>query len=478
MTSPDPELGSTANNQEPITWNGPDDPSNPQNWTYRQKWTATLIVSGFGLVSPISSSMVSPAVDAIAHEFGTTSTIASEMILSIFVLAWGLGPLLLGPLSEMYGRVWVLQLGNLMYLIFNIAGGFSQSTAQMIVFRFLSGFGGSGPLVLGDGALADIWPAEQRGSAVAIYSLAPLFGPAIGPIAGGFITQYTTWRWTFYSMSIVSGVVGILGIFLKETYAPYLLKRKAQNLRKRTGNQSLYAQVEHTQPSITQLWKTSIARPFLLLGTQIIIQALGIYMAFLYGLMYLMLASFPSLWQDVYGESISIASLNYISIGVGLLLGTQLGARLNDRIYQTLNHRTNTNLPEHRIPLLLPASLLVSTGMFWYGWSANPHVPWIVPNLGIALTSIGIIIAFQCIQLYIIDTYPLYTASVMSATAILRSLAGFAFPLFANDMYNHLGYGWGNSVLGFLAIFVGVLAPVLLWRGGAGLRRRSPYGRY
>ncbi|PWY93762.1 MFS general substrate transporter [Aspergillus sclerotioniger CBS 115572] len=471
MASADPELDSTANKQESIppqtselvpstpllyvTWNGPNDPSNPQNWTYRQKWAGTLIISGFGLVSPISSSMVSPAVDAIAHEFGTSSTITSEMILSIFVLAWGLGPLLLGPLSEMYGRVRVLQLGNLMYLIFNIAGGFSQSTAQIIVFRFLSGFGGSGPLVLGDGVLADIWPTEQRGSAVAIYSLAPLFGPAIGPIAG--------------DSSRISGMVGLLGIFfLKETYTPYLLKLKAQNLRKETGNQSS-----------TQLWKTSIARPFLLLGTQPIIQALGIYMAFLYGLMYLMLASFPSLWQDIYRESISIASLNYISIGVGLLLGTQIGARLNNRIYNHLNHHTSTPtpepLPEYRIPLLLPASILVGTGMFWYGWSANPHIPWIIPNLGIALISIGIIIAFQCIQLYIIDTYPLYAASAMSATAILRSLAGFAFPLFANDMYARLGYGWGNTVLGFVAILVGGPAMILLWRGGAGLRRRSPY---
>ena len=92
--------------------------------------------------------MVSPSVDVIAREFGITSAITKEMILSIYVLAWGLGPLLLGPLSEMYGRVRILQLGNLVYLIFNIAGGFSQSTAQLIVFRFLSGFGGSGPLVV------------------------------------------------------------------------------------------------------------------------------------------------------------------------------------------------------------------------------------------------------------------------------------------------------------------------------------------
>ncbi|OOF99256.1 hypothetical protein ASPCADRAFT_163364 [Aspergillus carbonarius ITEM 5010] len=470
MGSLDPEHGV-------VTWDGPHDPTNPQNWTYRQKWVATLVVSGFGLVSPVSSSMVSPSVDVIAREFGITSAITKEMILSIYVLAWGLGPLLLGPLSEMYGRVRILQLGNLVYLIFNIAGGFSQSTAQLIVFRFLSGFGGSGPLVLGDGVLADIWPAEQRGMAVAIYSLAPLFGPAIGPIAGGFITQYTTWRWSFYVMSIVSGLVGILGIFfLTETYEPYILKVKAQKLRKQTGNLAFYTDFEKAQPSTKELWKISIERPFILLGTQIIIQALGLYMAFLYGLMYLMLATFPALWQDVYGESVSIGSLNYISIGIGLLLGTQIGARLNDRVFLILKQRNDgTGLPEHRIPLMLPASVLVGVGMFWYGWSASPHVQWIVPDIGIAVASVGIIIAFQCVQLYIIDAYPRYAASAMSASAILRALAGFGFPLFATAMYDRLGYGWGNSLLGFVAIFLGVPAPVLLWRFGAALRKRSPY---
>ena len=100
---------------------------------------------------------------------------------------------------------------------------------------------------------------------------------------------------------------------------------------------------------------------------------------------------------------------------------------------------------------------------------------WIVPDIGIAVASVGIIIAFQCVQLYIIDAYPRYAASAMSASAILRALAGFGFPLFATAMYDRLGYGWGNSLLGFVAIFLGVPAPVLLWRFGAALRKRSPY---
>ena len=131
-----------------MTWDGPDDPANPKNWDKKHKWAATLVVSSFTFISPVSSSMVAPALTAIAKEFHITSEVESQLTLSIFVLAYAIGPLFLGPLSEIYGRVPVLQLSNLFYLVFNIACGASRSKGQMIAFRFLSGLGGSAPLAV------------------------------------------------------------------------------------------------------------------------------------------------------------------------------------------------------------------------------------------------------------------------------------------------------------------------------------------
>jgi MFS family permease len=160
---------------------------NPKNWTYRKKWAATLIVSSFTFISPVSSSMVAPALDKIGEDLGITQRVELSLTLSIFVLAYAVGPLFLGPLSEIYGRVIVLQLSNLFFLVWNIACGFAQTRGQLIAFRFLSGLGGSAPLALGGGVLSDCWRAEERGKSISIYSLAPLLGPAVGPIAGGFI---------------------------------------------------------------------------------------------------------------------------------------------------------------------------------------------------------------------------------------------------------------------------------------------------
>lgn len=172
-----------------VTWEDAEDPENPKNWTYKKKWAATLIVSSFTFISPVSSSMVAPALNKIGLDLGVNSEIEKSLMLSIFVLAYAIGPLFLGPLSEIYGRVIVLQLSNLFFLAFNIGCGFAQTKGQLIAFRFMSGLGGSAPLALGGGVLSDCWRAEERGKSISIYSLAPLLGPAVGPIAGGFIAM-------------------------------------------------------------------------------------------------------------------------------------------------------------------------------------------------------------------------------------------------------------------------------------------------
>lgn len=194
--------------------------------------------------------------------------------------------------------------------------------------------------------------------------------------------------------------------------------------------------------------------------------------------MYLTLATFPTLWTNkaYYGESAGIGSLNYISMGLGFMLGTQICGPLMDRIYKRLKRRNNnTGRPEFRIPLMAVAAFCNPIGLFIYGWTAQTHCHWIAPNIGICIFSIGNIVVFLCIQAYIVDSYTRYAASALAATAFLRSLAGFSFPLFAPYMFEALEYGWGNSVLAFAAIGIGIPAPFMLWRLGQKLRAASPF---
>lgn len=421
--------------------------------------------------------MVAPALTTIAKQFNITNEVEESLTLSVFVLAYAVGPLFLGPLSEMYGRVIVLQLANLFYLFFNLGCGLAQTKGQMIAFRFLAGLGGSAPLAIGGGVLSDLFTAEERGRAISIYSLAPLLGPAIGPIAGGFITVNTTWRWIFYATTIADGIIQVGGLFfLQETYAPVLLQRKKKSLIESTGNQELHTEYDDPSRTVGQILRISLTRPFKLLGTQIIVQVLALYMAYLYGIMYLVLSTFPKLWSLEYGESIGIGGLNYISLGIGFFIGTQVSAPLQDRIYRALKARNGgIGKPEFRVPLMIPGAVLVPIGFFWYGWSAEAHTHWIMPNIGAVIFAAGVIVGFQCIQTYIVDSYTRYAASAIGAATVLRSLAGFGFPLFAPYLYDKLHYGWGNSLLALIAILLGWPAPFLLWKFGERLRKKSTF---
>ncbi|XXG94507.1 hypothetical protein Hte_000764 [Hypoxylon texense] len=452
-----------------VTWTGPDDPENPKNWPISRKYGAVVIVSFFTLVSPVSSSMVAPSLTTIGRELDITEA------------SYALGPLIWGPLSEIYGRVLILQLSNLGYLAFNLGCGFAKTKGQLIGFRFLSGLGGSASLAIGGGVLSDLFIPEQRGRAMSMYSLAPLLGPAIGPIAGAFITENTTWRWAFYATSIADAAIQVAGLFfLQETYAVVLLARKKAALAKETGNAALRTPFDGAGPA--GLWAklgVALTRPFRLLATQVIVQCLALYMMYVYGLMYLLLSSFPSLFTSPppagYGMSVGVGGLNYISLGLGFFFGAQICAPLQDRFYAALKRRYGAGKPEFRVPMMIPGAILVPIGLFIYGWTAEFKTHWIGPNIGAMLFAAGAIMSFQCLQGFLVDSYQRYAASAVGAATVLRSLAGFGFPLFAPSMYDRLGYGWGNSLMAFLGMAIGLPSPILLWKYGEILRKRSPF---
>ena len=136
-----------------ITWDEPEDPANPKYWSRKDKWVVTVLVSLYTFISPVSSSMVAPALEAVGKDLDMRSDIEVEMALSIFVLGYAVGPLFFGPISEIFGRSRILQLSNMFYLAWNLGCGFAQNRAEFFVFRFLAGVGGSAPLAIGAGVI-------------------------------------------------------------------------------------------------------------------------------------------------------------------------------------------------------------------------------------------------------------------------------------------------------------------------------------
>lgn len=263
--SPSPTSAKFQFQDRLVTWDGPSDPANPKNWSKRQKWATSLIVSGFAFLSPLCSSITAPALPNIGEELSIPDGAQRQLVLSIFLLAYAIGPFVLSPCSEVWGRVPVLRFGNMVFIVFTCLCGVSTSQSQITAFRFLAGLGGSASVGMGSGVLTDCWRSEERGKGVAIYQLAGVLGPALGPIMGGYITQYASWRWCFYTIVLLNVAVQIVAAFcLRETYAPRLLLVKARALRASTNNPQWRTEGETAEPDRTfgGMLRITLSRPW------------------------------------------------------------------------------------------------------------------------------------------------------------------------------------------------------------------------
>ena len=139
--------------------------------------TDVLSATGFNRI--MVSTIIAPALSKISTELHMNST-ESAMTLSIYLLATAFGPLVIGPLSEIYGRQVVLHASSIWFLIWNIVCGFAKTKGTLIAARFLAGFGASAIYSLGAGVLGDVWRPSQRGKSLGIYLLIPLLGVAVG----------------------------------------------------------------------------------------------------------------------------------------------------------------------------------------------------------------------------------------------------------------------------------------------------------
>jgi MFS family permease len=210
---------------------------------------------------------------------------------------------------------------------------------------------------------------------MSLWSLGPLLGPVIGPIAGGFLSQAEGWRWIFWVIAIATGVSAIAALFiLSESYAPILLERKAKRLRRENGNELLRSKLDKGLGP-KELFSRAIVRPSKLLAMSPICQLLSLYIAILYGMMYLLFTTFTFVFEGTYGFSQSTVGLTFIGTGVGLLLGLAVYGFTADRIYIGLARRNNNEYkPEFRLPPLLVTTPFVPVGFFIYGWTAQYKV--------------------------------------------------------------------------------------------------------
>ncbi|KAI0479880.1 putative MFS multidrug transporter [Xylaria cf. heliscus] len=452
----------------------------PKSWPLGRKWLTMSIASWLCLVSPLASSIFAPATTLMNAEFHNDSATLSTFTVSFFILGYVVGSLIAAPLSEQYGRKVILDITTTIFAIWQLACALAPNITSLLVFRLLAGLGGSACLSIGGGIVSDLFDSNERGVATAVFALGPLIGPVIGPIIGGFLSQAAGWRWVFWLLLILGGLTVLLQIFgSRETNLRLILARKRAfkgQPRKLWHRLDWYAPVDlsdtvgYKEVNLAQ----SMLRPWKFIFTSPITGLICLYSGFVYGLLYLLLTTITTVFVQKYHWSIGISGLAYIGIGLGFLVGVLVIGSTSDRIMaKHTKQNGNIAVPEVRLKICVYFSFLVPISFFWYGWSSNEHAFWLAPIVGLACFGLGMIGIFLPLQTYMIDAFPEYAASSTAALASSRNVAGTFLPLAGPYLYRSLGLGWGNTVLGFIALAL-IPAPYFIAKYGSQLRLRYP----
>ncbi|KAI0130139.1 major facilitator superfamily domain-containing protein [Xylariales sp. AK1849] len=455
----------SPNDTKEATWDGDDDQANPHNWSSSKKTINIGIISILAFITPLASSTIVPGVPLLAADYNETRKPVISLVVCIFVLGFAFGPLLLSPLSELYGRRIIYNLSNVVFLGFTIGCALAPNMACFLVFRFIAGCFGSAPMNVAGGSIADQIAAARRGAVISLLFSAIFLSPVIGPVIGGFLAEDAGWRRVFWLLAIMSGVMTILTfLFLSESHAPTILRQKTVRLNKEQPG-------TFTRPTANAraVLFRAIARPTRMLLRSPIVTGLSLYLALIYGYLYLLFTTFSSVFPNQYGFSSGILGLSFLGLGVGITIALILLSWFSDWTQARLTKKHGKSKPEYRLLPLVFSIPLLPIGLFVYGWTAQYKVHWIVPIIFTGFTGAGLIFAFVPTQIYMVDAFTEYAASALAATSVVRSIFGGLLPIAGLPMYSALGYGWGNSLLGFIALAVSAF-PLLFWRYGERLR--------
>ena len=423
----------------------------------------------------LSSSAYAGGVPSLMKEFGASRELLIAGV-SLFVVGFAFGPLMWAPLSEIYGRRIIFVISYTFLTLWQGVTAASQNVGTVLVFRFLAGFFGSSPLANAGGTISDVLDANQRGLGMALFAAAPFLGPSLGPITGGFLGESAGWRWVEGYLAILSGVLTLLIIFFgAETYAPYLLRQRAQTLSTVTGKVYRFRSDAKQPLNVKALLVSSMLRPWKFLLFEPIVIVLTIYTALVYGVLYLNFAAYPIVFQQHRGWSTGIGGLAFLGILVGTILSVILSVfYINPKYVKTAKKRGGRALPEDRLPPAIWGGVLIVIGLAGFAATDSPNIHWIAPIIFGIPFGTGVIVMFLSVLGYLIDSYTIYAASVLAANSVLRSLFGAAFPLFTSYMYDALGIHWAAALPGFIALAC-IPFIVVFYKYGAQIRAKCKY---
>ncbi|KAK2676011.1 MFS transporter superfamily [Fusarium oxysporum f. sp. vasinfectum] len=461
-----------------VDWYFSDDNENPHNWTNNRRLGVSLIICLYTFVVYTSSAIYTSSTEGVMRAFGV-SQLKATLGLSLYVLGYGIGPLIFSPLSEIprIGRNPVYIVTMFLFVIISIPTALVNNYPGLMVLRFLQGFFGSPCLASGGASLGDIYSLMALPYAMMAWVSAAYCGPALGPLISGFAVPAKNWRWSLYESIWASAPIFILMfLLLPETSGANILLRRAERLRKLTGNQRFMSQSEIDQRhmKVSAIAVDALIKPMEITIKDPAVLFVQVYTAIIYGIYYSFFEVFPRVYPVYYNMNLGQIGLVFLCVLVSCMIGVGLYVSY---LYFYMDPRIAKRgwpIQESRLVPALPAALGPTIGLFLFAWTARASIHWIVPTIGITIYGATVFIVMQCIFVYIPLSYPMYAASLFAANDFFRSALACGSVLFAQPLFDNLGVAKGTSLLGGLSV-IGIIGIWLLYFYGGKLRSLSKF---
>ncbi|KAL2851938.1 major facilitator superfamily domain-containing protein [Aspergillus pseudoustus] len=395
-----------------VDWRGPSDSENPQNWSTMKKLLCSCQIWLLTFAIYIGSAIYTPGIPGVSEQFGVSSMVA-VLGLTLFVLGYGLGPMIWSPLSELpnIGRNPVYILTLVIFVFFQFSVIYAKNIGMLLAFRFLTGFIGSPCLATGAASISNIWNPKARDYMIGIWGCFAVSAPVLGPLVGGFAAPVKGWAWTIWQLLWVSAfTLVVLFFFLPETYAPNILCRRARRIRRITGDSNYMSEseIELRQLDPKVVLFEALVRPFQLCFLEPVVFLMNLYISIIYRILYIWFEAFPIVFGEIHGFNPGEVGLSFLRI----------------LKYQSKHYNKNWNMqPEYQLP---PAFPIITSMLF----------------------AIGGCFVFNSIFTYLAHAYLKYAASALAGNDFMRSSVRAGFPLFTTAMFDNLGVGWACTLLG------------------------------
>ncbi|KAL5603784.1 hypothetical protein FOVSG1_006534 [Fusarium oxysporum f. sp. vasinfectum] len=419
-------------------------------FTNLEKVLITILLGLCGFVGTMSTTGVLAAVPELVDTFDTTTTVVTSSN-ALYLLFMGLSSCIWGPASEVFGRKKTYLCSLALFCGFSLGTALAPDLASFLVFRALTATQGTAFLILGSAGICDIYEPIERATSLAWFLSGSMSGYAFGPVLGGSVVTYTSWRVIFYLQTGMSGAI-LLVMFL-------LLKETLHTTRSAQLNGHGF------RSSARKLWKWGNPTvTFKLIQNRSLLFPILASSALVWNMYSLLTPIRYVLNPRLHLTTPLQSGMLFLSPGAGYLIGVQIGGRWADRTAKRWMKKRGHRRPEDRLRSCLPFHCVVLPGaMTLYGWMVDKSIGGVpVPVVCMFFQGLGQTASFVSLNAYILDVMQHRSGEASAAHYLLRFVIGAISTAVCVPLINSIGVGWTSVISAALALITGGLVIILL----------------